>query len=486
MAERPPVSQEAREKLLFAARVQVARLAIANGDILLWGKACFPEKFQLPFCKELHEYMASIRGDQQTSTEAPRNHAKTTISCFLIPIYQALNEPKSFRYYLNIQGTDTKALAVNTSIKLEIEENKVLRELYGNQVGVKWTDAQFELVNGVVFTSRSAGQSLRGIMYRSRRPDYLIIDDLYDEEDLNNPDSTVKKNSWFWSTLYPCRAKSRRWAIHVQGTAINNEDILQELKKKKGWTCRSFSACADLVTGPVLWPELNTLESLNKDLENMGSVIFYREMMNQRMDETTSIVKRSWLYPSDGRQSWEFDPATLKFDEHKVYQGAWLGFDPSIGSKSENDFCGIALVWKQGWDDGKGSRFYIMGLWQEHWSQDERVMFTQRLWDDQPNERKFTARIEAIAGFKDFCAEVQRRTTVPVEEVDMVKDKITTLVNKSHFFENRRVFINKNIEPKLKDALVHQLTVNHPKHDDLRDGLQLVLDDGVQNWGSFV
>lgn len=481
-----PVTQEARETLLLAARVEVARRAAKSGDVLMWGKACFPDKFQLPFCRELHDYMVEIRGEAQTSTEAPRNHAKTTISCFLIPIYQALNESKSFRYYLNIQGTDVKALAVNTSIKLEIEENRVLRALYGVQVGVKWTDAQFELANGVVFTSRSAGQSLRGIMYRSRRPDFIICDDLYDEEDLNNPDSTLKKNAWFWSTLYPCRAKSRRWALHVQGTAINGEDILEKMKKKPGWVCRSFQACGDLASGPVLWPELNTLESLNKDLENMGSVIFMREMMNQRMDETTSIVKRSWLYGSDGA-SWEFDPATLKFDEHTVYQGAILGFDPSIGKKSENDFCGVALVWKQGWSDGKGSRYYITELFNEHWSMDERIRFLQDLQDRQHAERKISeARIEAIAGFKDFCAEAVRRTNLPIKEIDVVKDKISVLVSKSHFFENKRVFVSKNIEPKLKDTLAYQLTTNHPRFDDLRDALLLCLDDGAANWGSWV
>ena len=477
---------ESREAVLMAARIEVARRAAKAGDVLMWGKACFPEKFPLPFCKELHGYMVSIRQEQQTSTEAPRNHAKTTISCFLIPIYQALNEPKLFRYYLNIQATDTKALAVNMSIRLEIEENPVLLALYGNQVGSKWTDSQFELKNGVVFAARSAGQSLRGIMHRNKRPDYILVDDLYDNEDLSNPDSTTKKNDWYWSTLYPCRAKSRRWALHVQGTAINSEDILEKLKKKTGWVSKSFSACGDLVNGPVLWPELNTLASLNKDLENMGSVIFFREMMNQRMDETSSIVKRSWLYRPDG-SSWEFDPVKLVFNEHVTYQGAIMGFDPSIGKKVENDFCGVALVWKQGWDDGPGINFYIMALWNEHWTMDERVRFIQATQDDQPTERKIMkARIEAIAGFKDFAAEAIRRTNVPIEEVDVVKDKISNLVNKSHFFENRRVFLNRNIEPKVKDALVYQLTNNHPKFDDMRDGLLLCLDDSTANWGSFV
>lgn len=92
------------------------------------------------------------------------------------------------------------------------------------------------------------------------------------------------------------------------------------------------------------------------------------------------------------------------------------------------------------------------------------------------------ANIEGIAGFKDFVAEVRRRTNLPVREIDWVKDKITNLENKSHYFENGKVKLNKHIDPKLKDVLKYQLTTNHPQHDDLRDAVLLCLEDGSGLW----
>lgn len=467
-----------KSELKRQVRIELAKRYAKTKNILGWGKMLFPEKFSLPFCRELHDYFVHIRGMELTNTEAPRNHSKTTIKCFLIPLFQALEEANTFNHYLNVQATNIKALSVNTAIRRELEENQELKAIYGDQVGVsRWTDQQFVLRNGTIFTAVSAGQSIRGLNFRNTRPDYIVVDDLYDEEDINNPDATTKKNDWFWGSLYPARAKSRRCAVHVQGTAINGEDLLEELKGKERWVSATFKAIKDWDSSLVLWPELNTMESLNADRIDMGSVIFFREMQNERRDETSSIVKRSWL------ENWEYDPTQIKFDLHHTLTAVILGVDPSIGEKSENDFTGIALVHKAQYADGNGNVYYINRLWNEHLSLDARVRLLQSIYEDQPTEHGITqANIESIAGFKDFCAEVVRRTNIPVHEIDNVKDKITTLENKSHYFENGKVKINKNIDPALKDMLMYQLTTNHPKHDDLRDGVLLCLDDKSGLW----
>lgn len=463
-------------------RLEVARRTAESKDILGWGQAVFPDKFELPYCQELHGYFTSIRQDPFTNTEAPRNHSKTTIKCFLIPIFQALNEPELFRHYLNVQATDEKAQAINLSIMNEIENNPIIKELYGDMRGIKWTVSQFVLGNGVVFTAKGAGKSIRGINYLNSRPDYIILDDLYDDEDINNPDGTLKKNAWFWGALYPARAKNRRCSIHVQGTAINNEDLLNELKKKTRWKSRTFQAIKDWDRKDVLWPELNTFESLEQDRIDMGSVIFFREMQNERRDEASSIIKSHWL------QNWEYDPSELRLrllrERPKFFvQAIVIGNDPSIGKDSENDATGTALVIKTGYSDGSGNDYWIEELYNERLSLDKRIEQLVGINARRSNEQKVTkVEIEAIAGFDDYATEVIRRTNLPVHRVEWVKDKITTLENKSHFFENGKVHLSKTISTELKDILVHQLTTNHPKHDDVRDSVLLTLDDNSGLW----
>ena len=116
-------------------RVEVARRAAEERDILLWGWALFPEKFYLPYCADLHNYFVSIRNEPFTNTRAPRYHAKTAIKCFLIPIFQAIHEPEMFDHYLNVQSTDGKANSVNRTIRMEFEDNQELLDLYGNMIG---------------------------------------------------------------------------------------------------------------------------------------------------------------------------------------------------------------------------------------------------------------------------------------------------------------------------------------------------------------
>ena len=430
----------------------------------------------------MHGYFVDIRAEPFTNTEAPRNHAKTTIKCFLIPLFQALEEPETFRHYLNVQATDDKAHAINLAIMTEIESNQLLRAMYGDMVGPKWTVSQFVLSNGVIFTAKGAGKSIRGINYNNVRPDYILVDDLYDEEDINNPESTIKKGKWFWGTLFLARAKSRRCCVHVQGTAINKEDLLEELKKKKRWKSRTFKAIEDEDNKVVLWVELNTYESLQADRLDMGSVIFMREMQNERRDDSESIIKMAYL------QDWEYDPAELRLRLLKeagsfFIAAVEIGNDPSIGKESESDANAVALLIRTGRSDGSGNHWWIEELHNERRSLDKRVELLKEIAARQPPDRAVTKiYIEAIAGFDDYAEVVIQRTNLPVHRVSWVKDKITTLENKSHYFENGKIHLNRNIDPKMKEILVHQLTTNHPKHDDLRDAVLLPLDDNSAMW----
>src|SRR5262249_52353761 len=162
--------------------------------------------------------------------------------------------------------------------------------------------SQFVLKNGTVYTAVGAGQSIRGINYDNIRPQSLRVDDLYDKDHINNLEATEKMNEWFWGDLFPARDKAWPARVHVTGTAINNYDRRERMKKMANARFRSFKAIQD--DGTILWPDLNTRERREQERENMGSLIFAREMQNERRDETTAIIKRSWLYPNDGSPSW--------------------------------------------------------------------------------------------------------------------------------------------------------------------------------------
>jgi predicted phage terminase large subunit-like protein len=153
------------------------------------------------------------------------------------------------------------------------------------------------------------------------------------------------------------------------------------------------------------------------------------------------------------------------------------GNDPSIGAKEESDYTALAVIYVTRKDESY--RYYICDLVNEHLSQDKRI----RMVDNKHTVHKFrTVFVEAIAGFKDYCAELKRQTNVPVKEIDWVKDKITNLENNSSKFETGKVFISKAIPDKLRNELVYQLTTNIPRKDDMRDAVLVAL-NGVNDSG---
>lgn len=452
------LTPEQSSALLLQFKAELVRRYAAEGRILDWGKLLMPETFPLRFCDAMHGYFVEIRDEQQTNTEAPRYHAKTTIKCCLIPLFQALNESLKYRHYLNVQATSTKAIAMNLTIRTEIENNELLRYVYGDQVAVeKWTERQFVLKSGVIFTAIGAGESIRGLNYKHIRPDYVNVDDLYDEEHIHNIEATKKLNDWFWGSLYLALAADHRSCLHLQGTAINKADLLYELASKPEWKTRTFRAINE--DESLLWPEVSS--AVQRARTNLPSSVFFREMQNERRDNESAIIKESWLKYYDGNL-----PANESVTKNR------LGCDPSVGEKEQDDYTGMGNVIETRTEDG-AFRYYINWVKEEHLSMDGRIRLLQNLHDRDNFDE---ALIEGIAGFKDFVAEAKRRTTLPVKEINHVKDKISNLESKSYHFENGRVFINKNIPKPLLEKLIEQLTNNYPAHDDIRDAVLLTID----------
>jgi hypothetical protein len=507
-----------RAELNRQASLHEARYCAARKDILGWGRALFPDKFSIDFCPDLHQYLVDIRHEPFASTEAPRGHAKTTIKCFLIPIFQALEEPETFNHYLNVQSNDEKSLAINTTIKTEFDENQLLRAMYGDVRSPRWTNGQFVVriadktgkVHDVCFSARSAGQSLRGINYNSRRPDYILTDDLYQEDDYFSKESTEKKNAWFDGTLMLCRAKAKKSCVHLLGTAANVYDKFEVNKKNAKaspltdvkdakpegrWICRTFKAVKDEVNKIVLWPALNSFDELMADKADSGtgSLVFNREMQNERWDEVSAIIKRDWL------KGWLYDPA-IKWANLPVNYGAQskvriigtrFGCDPSTGEKETGDPAGFAIIVET---RGPGTRvdYWIEAMANEVLSFDPRLdklvtMAAQheaRYPDPQFKIRR--AFVEAISGFTDFADQAKKKTNLPVTPIHWVKGKRANLAAKSGAFEHGQVHVSKDIDPKLITILVDQLVTNEPDHDDLRDAVLLCLEEPNKDMRTWV
>lgn len=449
--------------------IREIELSYIRSDILLWGKYYFPDKFTLPFCHELHDYLIETACDPFTDTLAPRGHAKTTIRCFLIPLYYALNYPEKFKHYLNVQSTSTKAEAINLSIRIELETNEKILADYGEMVSQeKWTQKQFVLTNGVIFTVIGSGESVRGKNYRNIRPDYVICDDLYDDDCIENPENVRKINKWFWSSIYKCVANDRNVCFHILGTAINREDLMHQLSKNPRWKFRKFQAVKSFDTGEVLWKEnpLNTIEKQLQDKADMGSIIYSREMQNEVRDDETAIIKFSDLQFYDGRlfpskseaEQIQRRDALREIPEYYIWNRGWV--DPAEKDKEINDFTGKVGIVKTNLGN-----YYIYDV------QNEKLTFHKNKISILEWYQRFKYHrlyIETNKG-QALYDEIRRTTDVPISGIHAKLGKLERKLAQSAKFENHKVFISMLIPELVRKELEDQLTINTPDHDDLSD-----------------
>lgn len=490
------LTSQQKELITLSARVEAARKFAAEKNILSWGKVVMPNSFYLPFCHELHDYFVSIRHAELTSTVAPRGHAKTLIKCKLIPMFDALEESKGEAFTLNLQSTHEKGVLLNFSIKHEFDNNPILFALYGNMVGsVKWTDELFALSNGAIFRGGGAGDSIRGMQFLDRRPKTVIVDDLYDESDLNHTEKIQAKNDWYWSSLYPARQKGKKTSFHTQGTVAGDNDLMLQLgemaKTDLAIKHREFSAI-NAETGIPIWSELNTIEQLNVERARMGEVAFNRENLGDRSSRSSSIIKTQYL--SDWRQP----PSAFRCDSASdayTLLDVLVGVDPSVGKKQNQnaaktgDPAGYARVWKLLPKNMPGALpiYFIESVLEKVLGMQERIDAAKEMVTSARPERKVRrVRVETIAGFDDIGTLIARAVAVPCEKIDSVPDKMLNLEKHQPYFQNGRVFINDQLPIETIKMVENQLTNNKPPHDDVRDAIFLCLDDKSASMKSWV
>jgi predicted phage terminase large subunit-like protein len=282
---------------------------------------------------------------------------------------------------------------------------------------------------------------------------------------MENPERIGKKNRWFWGTVYKSTAVGRKTSIHIQGTAIHSSDLMHSLQKSKRWIFKKFTACI-FETGYILWVENNSLEKLLADKDDMGSIIFNREMLNELRDDFASIIKSSYIKIIDEI------PVDVEID-YRI--GA---IDPAEKTKEINDFTGKVVIYVTQEKD-----IYIVDI------RNDKFTFNENKLDTIAMNERHRLSVVPFETNKAFglYEELKRTTGVPVKERITTKDKITRLISVSSFFENGKVFfVRKNITPELLTEAVDQCIYNNPTHDDIRDAIVLAIEEVKKLRQAFV
>ena len=294
--------------------------------------------------------------------EAFRKSAKSTIVAEEATLIQAgLCE---FRNCLLIGASYDRACERLESIKHEIETNEDLEQVFGIQRTSVWAADKIVLANGVVIQAKGVGQSLRGVKHYDQPPDYVVIDDLEDEESVRTPAARAEMLRWVHKTLIAACTKEAR--IRILGNRLDPEAVIVKLADlvvdgRKIWLHKRFPILyLDVKTGEetATWPEAFPLEWCRQKRAELQTLGLYEDWMQEYMVE------------ADTPQARIFRPehfANAVRPIVRTYERCWAMVDPAraIGKRTATT---AIPVWS--W---QGARLIVWDCLIGHWLPDQII-----------------------------------------------------------------------------------------------------------------
>lgn len=222
----------------------------------------------------------------------PRGHAKSTHFDIFLPLWLMMQRPRLINVMVVVGKSEDAAQTLLSDLQAELEFNQRIIADFGEQKNVgSWEEGHFVTQSGIAFFARGRGQSPRGLRYKEARPDYIVIDDLDDDELCRNPRRVREMTDWVKEALFGSLDVGRGRFIMV-GNLIGKTSVLANIAATKGVHVSEIKA-VDKDGNPV-WAEKWTKEEAAEAAEFMGYRSWQKEMMHNPINEG-SIFKHDWI-----------------------------------------------------------------------------------------------------------------------------------------------------------------------------------------------
>lgn len=276
-------------------------------------KVFMPRTFTKPFSAGHREVFRLLDDDskQKVAIAAHRGFGKTSIINNAFPAKRIVFRDNN--YIIPISATGPAAKEYSENLKNELLTNEELIDVFGP---IRSTDAgniqkdafstlEWITSTGIKVMPRGAGQQIRGRIFRRRRPDLYIIDDIEDDESVQSEDQRRKLMEWFLSALRnSVEFSSSRWRIIVIGSILHEDSLLSNLMNKDkfpDWETANVELCDDDCN--TNWKEHMSTEAVKKlrqEYVNSGMLdIFYREFRNLPIAIESRGFKPEYFHPYD-------------------------------------------------------------------------------------------------------------------------------------------------------------------------------------------
>ena len=261
-----------------------------------------------------------------------RGHAKSTHMDIFIPMWLKCQKKRELNVMVLVGKSEDNANALLADIQAEFQYNQRYIADFGEQYSAgQWTDGEFVTKDGCAFFARGRGQSPRGLRYRNNRPDYIVVDDLDDDELCENDKRVRKLTEWVKEALFGAMDGGRGRFIMV-GNLIGKVSVLANISKAQGVSVSQVNVYDK--KGEISWAAKWTKEEIQQMADFMGYRSFQKEMMNNPITEG-AVFSHNWI-------KWIKPLKLEQYDMIVAY------CDPSFKNSTKSDYKAIKVWGKKG------------------------------------------------------------------------------------------------------------------------------------------
>jgi predicted phage terminase large subunit-like protein len=338
------------------------RIERARKDYPFFVETYFPHlatkkcaKFHIDAAKYLLEH-----DNTRALFEWARGHAKSSHLSLLIPLWLKIQKPRKISVMVLVSKSQDMAVRLLSDLQAELQYNHAFISDFGEQVKTgSWTEGEFRTVDGCLFVALGRGQSPRGLKDRGKRPDYIVIDDIDDDEIIENPKRVGKALQWVLTALSGTMAMGRGRFVMV-GNRIGKDSILSRYALQNN-VHRTVVNALDK-NGEPSWKENYTALEIKEMREFVGERNFQKEYMNNPINEGTVFQEKHIRYG--------------KMLDLKFYKTLICYTDPSFKNSATSDYKATMLVGKT--PEGV---FHVIKAYADQTSVTNMVAWHYTIWD---------------------------------------------------------------------------------------------------------
>ncbi len=263
------------------------RIAKARKDYAYFVSTYFPHVARKPCARFQTAAAGYILRNPGTRAvfEWARGHAKSTHMDVFIPLWLKIQEQPQFHTMVLVGKSADSAERLLADLQEELQYNELYTADFGKQMKEGcWADGEFTTTDNCHFIALGRGQSPRGIKHKGQRPDYIVIDDLDDDEMCRNRKRVADTTDWVLTALFGAMEAGRGRFIMV-GNRISQNSVLANMVQRPGVYHTRVNILDS--AGRPSWKENYTAAEIQSLRQYVGERRFQKEYMNNPIVEGT-------------------------------------------------------------------------------------------------------------------------------------------------------------------------------------------------------